>query len=101
MVAHKSNPSSREAEAEESNAGLQTAWSIQQVTSQAELYSQDGLKRAKTETKRGCTITRVLAALHIMPSFNLKKICSILGRIKETELASERDLDVIQMWQLL
>lgn len=42
-----------------STAGLQTAWSIQQVTGQAELYSQDGLQRAKTETKKGggCTIT--------------------------------------------
>lgn len=58
MVAHAPNPSSREAGAEESTAGLQTVWSVQQVTGQAELYNQDGLKMAKTETKRGgCTIT--------------------------------------------
>lgn len=53
MVAQTPNPSSREAGAEESTAGLQTVWSVQQVTGQAELYNQDGLKMAKTETKKG------------------------------------------------
>lgn len=96
MAAHTPNPSSREAGAEESTAGLQTAWSGQQVTGQAELYSQDGLKKANTETKKGGALSPEFLLLFTSCLVStLKRNCSILGRIKrqpETESWHQKEI---------